>query len=77
MREPILQEIYEVINLLKERALHAQSRDMEVMKVRTGYARALAQLVNAYTALKRDVDLDALSKRLDKLEEKQEWVKRT
>lgn len=68
MRETILQEIFEVIQLLKDRALHAQSRDVEVMKVRTGYARALAQLVNSYTALKRDTDLDDLNERLEVLE---------
>lgn len=72
MRETILQEIYEVIQLLKDRALHAQSRDIDVMKVRTGYARALAQLVNAYTALKRDTDLDDLNERLEALENEKE-----
>lgn len=72
MRDTILKELYEVINLLKERALKAQSRDIEVMRVRTGYARALAQVVNAYASLKRDTDLDELSERLDRLEGKNE-----
>ena len=72
MRETILKEIFEVIQLLKDRACKAQSRDIEVMKVRTGYARALAQLVNAYTALKRDTDLDELNERLEALENEKE-----